>query len=108
MLANNDSENLVYFDEENKPGISNLLNIASVISKRTIEDIANEYKTAGYGNFKKYVASLTSQMISDIQEKYNHIISSGKLEEILNKGKENSRKLAYEKMNQMKKKVGLN
>mgnify|MGYP000673034294 CR=1 FL=1 len=27
---------------------------------------------------------------------------------ILNKGKENSRKLAYEKMNQMKKKVGLN
>ena len=108
MGATTDSENLVYFDEENKPGISNLLNIASVISKRTVEDIANEYKTAGYGNFKKYVASLTSQMISDIQEKYNHIISSGKLEEILNKGKENSRKLAYEKMTQMKKKVGLN
>ena len=108
MGATTDSENLVYFDEENKPGISNLLNIASVISKRTVEDIANEYKTAGYGNFKKYVASLTSQMISDIQEKYNHIISSGKLEEILNKGKEKSRKLAYEKMNQMKKKVGLN
>ena len=108
MGATTDSENLVYFDEENKPGISNLLNIASVISKRTVEDIANEYKTAGYGNFKKYVASLTSQMISDIQEKYNHIISFGKLEEILNKGKENSRKLAYEKMNQMKKKVGLN
>lgn len=108
MGATTDSENLVYFDEENKPGISNLLNIASVISKRTTEDIANEYRTAGYGNFKKYVASLTSQMISDIQEKYNHIISSGKLEEILNKGKENSRKLAYEKMNQMKKKVGLN
>ena len=108
MGATTDSENLVYFDEENKPGISNLLNIASAISKRTVEDIANEYKTTGYGNFKKYVASLTSQMISDIQEKYNHIISSGKLEEILNKGKENSRKLAYEKMNQMKKKVGLN
>ena len=108
MGATTDSENLVYFDEENKPGISNLLNIASAISKRTVEDIANEYKTTGYGNFKKYVASLTSQMISDIQEKYNHIISSGKLEEIINKGKENSRKLAYEKMNQMKKKVGLN
>ena len=108
MGATTDSENLVYFDEENKPGISNLLNIASVISKRSIDDIANEYKASGYGNFKKYVASLTSNMISDIQEKYNYIINSGKLEEILNKGKENSRKLAYEKMIEMKKKVGLN
>lgn len=108
MGATTDSENLVYFDEENKPGISNLLNIASVISKRSIDDIANEYKASGYGNFKNYVASLTSNMISDIQEKYNYIINSGKLEEILNKGKENSRKLAYEKMIEMKKKVGLN
>ena len=108
MGATTDSENLVYFDEENKPGISNLLNIASVISKRSIDDIANEYKASGYGNFKKYVASLTSNMINDIQEKYNYIINSGKLEEILNKGKENSRKLAYEKMIEMKKKVGLN
>ena len=108
MGATTDTENLVYFDEENKPGISNLLNIASVISKRSIDDIANEYKASGYGNFKKYVASLTSNMISDIQEKYNYIINSGKLEEILNKGKENSRKLAYEKMIEMKKKVGLN
>ena len=108
MGATTDSENLVYFDEENKPGISNLLNIASVISKRSIDDIANEYKASGYGNFKKYVASLTSNMISDIQEKYNYIINSGKLEEILNKGKENSRKLAYEKMIEIKKKVGLN
>lgn len=108
MGATTDSENLVYFDEENKPGISNLLNIASVISKRSIDDIANEYKASGYGNFKKYVASLTSNMINDIQEKYNYIINSGKLEEILNKGKENSRKLAYEKMIEIKKKVGLN
>ena len=108
MGATTDSENLVYFDEENKPGISNLLNISSVISKRSIDDIANEYKASGYGNFKKYVASLTSNMISDIQEKYNYIINSGKLEEILNKGKENSRKLAYEKMIEIKKKVGLN
>ena len=53
-------------------------------------------------------SSLTSNMINDIQEKYNYIINSGKLEEILNKGKENSRKLAYEKMIEMKKKVGLN
>ena len=108
MGATTDSENLVYFDEENKPGISNLLNIASVISKRSIDDISNEYKASGYGNFKKYVASLTSNMINDIQEKYNYIINSGKLEAILNKGKENSRKLAYEKMIEMKKKVGLN
>ena len=108
MGATTDSENLVYFDEENKPGISNLLNIASVISKRSIDDISNEYKASWYSNFKKYVASLTSNMINDIQEKYNYIINSGKLEEILNKGKENSRKLAYEKMIEMKKKIGLN
>ena len=40
MGATTDSDNAVYFDEENKPGISNLLNIASIMSGREVDDIA--------------------------------------------------------------------
>lgn len=108
MGATTDSDNLVYYDEENKPGISNLLNIASIMSGRKVEDIADEYRESGYGTFKKYCATVTINKIGQIQEKYNKIIVSDELDNILESGIEKSRLIAKEKSEIMKKKVGLN
>lgn len=107
MGATTDSENLIYFDEENKPGISNLLNIASIMTDRTVEEIANEYRTSGYGNFKKYCATVTAEKIKAIQEKYDYLLKSGKIDEILNNGIIKSREIAKEKCEIVKQKVGL-
>ena len=105
--ATTDSDNLVYFDEENKPGISNLLNIASVMTSRTINDLESEFKNSGYGTFKTYVAMVTAKKIGEIQSRYNELLNSKEVDEILNKGLDVSINLAKEKYELVKDKVGL-
>ncbi len=107
MKATTDSLNKVHFDFENQPGISNLLNIASELTGKTIETIEEQFKDKGYGEFKKYVADVTIEHISKIQKRYEEIINSKELDSILNTGIERSRKLAQEKYELMKEKMGV-
>jgi len=51
-----DSDPEVRFDWEAKPGISNLLEIMSGCTGRSVEDLADEYGAGGYGAFKEAVA----------------------------------------------------
>ena len=107
MKATTDSENIVKFDMENKPGISNLLNIASSLTKRTIADLENEFANSGYGVFKSYVADITINFISEIQKKYNEILNGEELNIILDEGRDKTRELAKEKFELMKKRMGV-
>ena len=107
MKSTTDSLNEVKFDEENQPGISNLLNIASALSHTEIKEIEEKFKDKGYGEFKKYVAEIVGNFLEDIQGKYNKILNSNMLDEVLDKGKEKTRLLAKEKYEQVKEKVGV-
>lgn len=107
MKSTTDSLNEVKFDEENQPGISNLLNIASALSHTEIKEIEEKFKDKGYGEFKKYVAEIVGNFLEDIQVKYNKILNSNMLDEVLDKGKEKTRLLAKEKYEQVKEKVGV-
>lgn len=44
MAACTDSEGKVYYDDENKPGISNLISLICVVNNMTIEEANNKYK----------------------------------------------------------------
>lgn len=107
MKATTDSLNQVKFDVENQPGISNLLNIVSTLTGKAVAEIEEEFKGKGYGDFKKYVAEVTSNHIEKIQEKYNELINSSELDKILDEGIEKSRKLAKEKFEIMKQRLGV-
>lgn len=107
MRATTDSDNIVKFDEINKPGISNLLNIASAITGLTVEKLEEKFKDIGYGEFKKYVATVTATHISIIQERYNQLIDNKELDNILNDGIKKSRELAEKKYDVMKEKMGI-
>lgn len=107
MRATTDSDNTIKYDPENKPGISNLLNIAASLSNIPIETIEKEFEGKGYGEFKKYVATLTSSHISMIQEKYNQLINSDVLDDILDEGIKKSKILADEKFQLMKERLGI-
>ena len=107
MKATTDSDNEVRFDEENKPGISNLLNIASVLTGKSVEEIEKEFVGKGYGDFKRYVADVTAEHIGKIQERYNELINSKELEEILDAGKEKTRILAKKKFELIKERMGV-
>ena len=74
MRATTDSDGIIKFDPENKPGISNLINIYSSLTNKSIEEIENEFKDSNYGNFKKQVADVVVEEISKIQKRYNEYI----------------------------------
>src|SRR5699024_11689468 len=78
-----DSEGIVKFDKENKPGVSNLLTIHSIFSNESIEDLELRYADEGYGQFKQGVANAVLQVIEPIQEKYNALLDSEELDDIL-------------------------
>ena len=107
MKATTDSDNEVKFDEENKPGISNLLNIASVLTKTPIEEIEKEFQGKGYGDFKRYVADVTATHIEKIQERYNELINSKEIDAILDEGKEKTIELAKSKFELIKQRMGV-
>ena len=107
MSAVTDSEGKVYFDEENKPGISNLLTIYSFFKNINIKEAEEYFKDYNYGSLKKEVADIVVEKLNKIQEKYNEIVNSDvidkKLDEDLVKVN-NEAKLKYE---EVRNKVGL-
>ena len=107
MKATTDSDNEIRFDMDNKPGISNLINIAASLKKISIDDIILECKDMNYGQFKSYVADIVCDKLSDIQSKYNEIKNSPELDKILDEGISKSRELAKAKYELMKKNMGI-
>ena len=106
MGATTDSDMQVKFDEENKPGISNLLNIASCMSNKSINELEEQFKNSNYGEFKRYVAEVTNNKLKDIQKRYYELLDSEEINNILNEGILKSKQMAKEKYLEMCRKVG--
>ena len=106
MSSTTDSEMVIKYDPENKPGISNLLNIYTSLTNKSIDEAIKEFEGLNYGEFKKIVADTVCEKVSVIQEKYSKIINSNIIDEILNKGKEKTIKEAKAKYELAKNKMG--
>ncbi len=107
MKATTDSEGIIRFDIENKPGVSNLLNIYSVLSGKSAAALEKEYEGRGYGDFKKDLVEVTNNALAPIQEKYNEIRFSGELENILKDGAERADAIAQKTMARVRRNFGL-
>ena len=107
MSAVTDSDNKILYDPENKPGISNLLTIYSALKDITMEQTVKHFENMNYGSLKKEVADVVVDTLTNIQQKYNEIINSTIVDEILDKGKEKVIKIAKAKYEEALKKVGL-
>lgn len=108
MSAVTDNEAKIYFDEENKPGISNLLSIVAVIDDSSIEDVSKKYKDYTYKDFKIEVADKVTEFILKIQNEFYKYRNNEKyLKKILKDGAGKARVLASKKMEEVKKMVGL-
>ena len=100
MSAVTDSGSEVKLDWENKPGISNLLEIYSLLSGK-------EYTGSNsYGEFKTAVAEIVEKFLFDFQAKYKEISESGKLESILETGAKKSYEISHPKLLEVYRKIG--
>ena len=108
MSAVTDTDNKIVFDEENKPGISNLLSIYSVIANKSIKELEKDFNGKSYKHFKESLAKELENFILPIQEKYNKYRYNDELYKILDEGKINAEKYAENKLKEVRKKVGIN
>ncbi|MBU7591029.1 tryptophan--tRNA ligase [Metabacillus halosaccharovorans] len=102
-----DSEGIVKYDKENKPGISNLLSIYSILTNEPIEQIEAKYEGKGYGDFKTDVAEVVVNALKPIQEKYYQLMESDELDQILDKGAEKANAVASRTLKKMENAMGL-
>ncbi|MCQ6274313.1 tryptophan--tRNA ligase [Bacillus sp. V3B] len=102
-----DSDGIVRFDKENKPGVSNLLSIYSILSGKTINEIEMLYEGKGYGDFKGDLAEVVINALAPIQQKYNELMNSTELDDILDRGAEKARFVANKMVNKMENAMGL-
>ena len=103
-----DSENVVRFDKDNKPGISNLMSIYGAITGKTNEEIEKEFVGKGYGDFKIKVAECVIEELRPIQEKYKELIENPKyLEDIYRKGAARAKEIAEKTLINVYQKIGL-
>lgn len=107
MSAVTDSVGVIQLDKENQPGLYNLIEIASSLTNRSMEDIVLEFHDQGYGKLKGYVADVVCAELEKIQTRYNEILASHTLEKVLEEGAKKAEKIAHVTLANVKKQVGL-
>ena len=107
MGAITDSDNKIYFDEENKPGISNLMTIYGSLCNMKLEEVEEKFKDSNYGTFKKEVADVIVETLEPIQNRYKDIISSFLIDEVLDEGLAKVIEIARTKCLEVQERVGL-
>jgi tryptophanyl-tRNA synthetase len=70
MAATTDSEGVIRFDWDKQPGITNLLQMLSLMSDRNIHDVVNDWQgKTRYGDLKQAVAKVVGDFLGDFQTK---------------------------------------
>ena len=92
---------------EEKPGISNLLEIMSVATGDAIPDIEGRYDGSGYGQFKEDVAEAVVGLLGPIQERYRELrADEGELRSMLARGADKAREAAAPTLEHMYERMG--
>jgi len=107
MRATTDSEGVIRYDIENKPGVSNLLSIYSAFSGKTIEQLEKDYEGCGYGQLKKDLVEVTVDALAPIRERFTEIRGSQELIDVLKDGAERANAIAEPVVKRAKDRFGL-
>ena len=103
-----DSDGVVRFDRETKPGVSNLMAIYGTFTGKTMEEIEAEFAGKGYGDFKLAVAEVTADALTPVQTEYNRILADkAYVDGVLKNGAERAARIANRTVNKVYRKVGL-
>jgi len=102
-----DSDTTIKYDLKNKAGVSNLLQIYASLTDLSIKDIELKYKESNYKEFKEDLANIVADTLKPIQEKYQEVINSPYLDEVLDQGRQRASEIARKKMFKVYKRIGL-
>jgi tryptophanyl-tRNA synthetase len=107
MSATTDSVGKIQFDMFNQPGISNLLQILSLLKDEPLQDVIARWAgETSYGDLKREVAGVVQNFLTDFQEKVRQI-SDREVLEVLKSGEERMSKKAAAKLLEVQTVVGI-
>ena len=107
-LPDSDTENCVRFDQANKPGVSNLMNIYSAVTGKSFEEIEKEFAGCGYGVFKPAVGDAVIETLRPIREEATRLLNDkAYLCSVYTEGAQKASFIARKTLRKVYKKVGL-
>ncbi|WP_186343314.1 tryptophan--tRNA ligase [Gordonia crocea] len=102
-----DSDSVVAFDRENKPGVSNLLTIQSALTGRSIDELVASYEGKQYGHLKVETAEVLSDFVTPLRGKVDELLAdTDHLDAILAAGAHKARAIAATTLSDVYDKVG--
>ena len=102
-----DSGSEIVFDNKNKAGLSNLINIYKSLSNESISDIEKNYQGKMYSDFKKDLSNLIIETLKPIKLEYDKLIKDKDyLLTILKNGSEFGYKKSQKTLSKVYRKVG--
>lgn len=103
-----DSEAEVRYDWDNKPGISNLMDIYGATTGKTTDEIEKEFAGKGYGDFKMAVGDAVAAMLTPMQTRFEELIKDKEyLDKMIKQNDEKAYYFSQKTLRKVKKKVGL-
>ena len=106
--AKTDSIEGIYFDEEKRPEVSNLLTIYAAFAGVSIDETVKNFSNFSTLNFKEAVAEQIISSLNHIQTEYNHLVKDkAELIKIARQGTDQARAIASKRIADIKKAVGL-
>lgn len=101
-----DSLGIIKYSDEQK-GLKNLIDIYSVFTKKTPDEIVKEFEGKGYSEFKGAVAEVVNDGMRPIRERFNEIRNDKTyLESVYRDGADRARSIAYKTMSKVHRKMG--
>ncbi|MBO5302591.1 MAG: tryptophan--tRNA ligase [Lachnospiraceae bacterium] len=102
-----DSDTVVRYAEE-KPGISNLMDIYSCVTGKSNDEIEKEFAGKGYGDFKLAVGEAVADELAPLQKRYEELMADkAYLDAMIKMNDEKAQYLANKTLRKVQKKVGL-
>jgi tryptophanyl-tRNA synthetase len=105
--AMTDSGDVIEYDLDNKPGVSNLLTIYSVISGKTIEQVVAQFEGKMYGHLKVELGELMVDYLAPIQKRFYEIREDEThLRDVLKTGADQARAQAQKTLRDVQNTIG--
>ncbi|GAA3250071.1 tryptophan--tRNA ligase 2 [Streptomyces lavendulae subsp. lavendulae] len=102
-----DTEAVIRFDTENKPGVSNLLTIYSTLTGESIPALEAAYEGKGYGALKTDLAGVMVDFVTPFKQRTQEYLDDPEtLDSLLAKGAEKARAVAAETLAQTYDRLG--
>ncbi len=102
-----DSGTEVRHQPEEKPGVSNLIEIMAVATGRSISDVEQQFDGQGYGTFKEGVAEAVVELLGPVQQRYEDLrADEGELRRLLSVGAEKAREASAPTLEAMYERMG--